>query len=48
MGIFNIHVSWHSHFGHIAFNPSLVNMSTAVTFKSTCSSISSLGGLFRV
>lgn len=48
MGIFDLPVLCHDHFGHSAFNPSLVSMSTAVTFKSTCSSINSLGCLFEV
>ena len=47
MGIFYLHVLYHDHFGHIALNLSLVNMSTAVTFKSTCSSLSSLGCLLK-
>ena len=48
MRIFDLHVLWYDKFRHIAFNPALVNMSTAVTFKSSCSSISSLGCLLEV
>ena len=48
MRIFDLHVLWYDEFGHIAFNPALVNMSTAVTLKSTCSFISSLGCLLKV
>lgn len=41
MGIFDLHVLWHD---HIVVNPSLL----CLTFKSTCSTISSLGCLFKV